>query len=952
MAHPAAPPPAVRRSRGLGTARALVLAVAVLAGVVGLDVPSAAAAVPGAPAAPILTPGAGTILAAWTAPLSDGGSPITGYRLAFTTNPAFTSYSYMALGPNVHQQVITGLTPGTTYYVRVAADNATGLGPLSASSATTPVTTAVVPSAPGTPRVFGLMGGLRVRWTAPTSTGGAPIVGYRIIVYPAGGTMMRIDAVGAGTSADITGLAPGTYVIQVAAVTSIGMGASSGYGSNAVLGSFSPVCTGTGDDGARVQVVYAYAGTPDAALQASVVGQTGLIDAFFARSAVASGGVRNVRWRTTTGAAGCQITVTSLAMPPGTASKSQVDAALAGAGLDQAGRKYFVWIDDTTLTAYADGCVSSVQTDDSPGQANLSNTRMGTSMCPLSWGGGFGPPHELAHQFGAVQSSAPHTDGGFHCVEGNDPVCFGHTTFTNPACGDQDRFLSQFDCGFDDYWNTNPAPGSYLCTHWNIARSVFLTHNLDGQQLGPPGTPTATAGDASATVGWTPPGSAGCDTLTGYRVTAQPGGATVEVGAGSTVAVFTGLANGTPYTFTVQGLWAQGGAGPVSSSSSPVTPGPATAAPTFHALQPARILDTRPGTSVGLAGRFTAGQTRTLLVAGQGGVPTSGATAVVMNVTGVVPSRDTFVTLWPSGAAKPGTSNLNLAAGQVTPNLVYVKLSADGKVDLFNNSGDVDLLGDVVGWFDGDGSGDRFIGVQPSRLLDTRPESTVGLSGAFGAGQTRTLPVAGRGPVPSSGVTAVVLNVTSVNPTASSFVTLWPSGSSRPVTSNLNLSPGAITPNLVTVKLSSTGAVDLYNNSGATHLLADVVGYYTSSGGGFVGLQPARILDTRPGTTAGLSGKFTAGQTRTLQVAGKGGVPTSGATAVVLNVTAVLPSQASFVTLWPAGAARPVTSNLNLTAGTVRPNLVIVRLSASGAVDLYNNSGSTDLLADVVGYFT
>ncbi len=954
MAHPIAFASTRRHVRTRAAARVVLvaMAMAVVAGLVGLDVPAASAASPGAPAAPTLLPAAGSILASWNPPTNDGGSPITGYRLAFTTNPSFSSYSYMALGPNVRQQVIPGLTAGTTYYVRVAADNATGQGTLSASSSTVPVTTAVVPIAPATPKVFGVMGGLRVRWSPPTSTGGQPIVGYRIILYPAGGSMFRIDTVGAVTSADVTGLSPGQYVVQVAAVTAVGMGASSGYASNAALASFAPVCTGTGDDGPRVQIVYAYATTPDATMQSSVVGQTGLVDAFFARSATATGGVRNVRWRTTSGAAGCQITVTPLAIPASTTSKSQVDAALATAGLDQVGRKYYVWIDDTTITGFADGCVSSVQADDSPGQANLSNTRMGTSMCPLSWGGGFGPPHELAHQLGAVQASAPHSDGGFHCVEANDPVCFGHTTFTNPACADQNLYLSQFDCGFDDYWNTNPLAGSYLCTHWNTARSAFLTHNLDEQQLHPPGTPTATAGDGVATVSWTPPSAAGCDTLTGYRVTAQPGGATLDVGAGSNAAVFSGLTNGTAYTFTVTGLWATAGTGPTSAASNSVRPGPPSSAPTFHALQPSRILDTRAATSVGLTGVFTAGQTRTLQVAGHGGVPANGATAVVLNVTGVLPTADTFVTLWPSGASKPGTSSLNLARGQVTPNLVYVKLSADGQVDLFNNSGDVDLLGDVVGWFDGDGSGDRFIGVQPTRLLDTRPESTVGLSGAFGPGQTRTLAVAGKGPVPATGVSAVVVNVTPVNPTASSFVTLWPSGATRPTTSNLNLSSGAITPNLVTVKLSSTGAVDLYNNSGTTDLLADVVGYYTTTGGGFVGLQPARILDTRPGTTAGLSGKFAAAQTRTLQVAGTGGVPASGATAVVLNVTAVLPNQPSFLTLWPSGAARPTTSNLNLATGTVRPNLVIVRLSATGAVDIFNNSGSTDVLADVVGYFT
>ncbi|MEZ5144327.1 MAG: fibronectin type III domain-containing protein [Acidimicrobiales bacterium] len=793
-----------------------------------------------------------------------------------------------------------------------------------------------------------------MRWTPPASTGGSAITGYRITVYPSGGTLLRVDSAPAGAaSADLTGLTPGTaYVVQVAAVNGTGLGALSGYASNTVLAAFSPTCVGTGDDGPRVQVVLAHTGSaPDAGLLASVSGLTGVTDAFFARSAAATGGQRKVRWRTTAGSS-CQLAVSTLAVPAATTTKADVDAALATAGMDQAGRKYFVWIDDTTVTGYRDGCLSSIQPDDQPGPANRNNTATGSSVCPLSWGGGFGPPHELAHQLGAVQPSAPHSDGGYHCTEGYDPLCFGHTTVTNPACANSDVFLYQFDCGFDDYWNTNPAPGSYLCTHWNVARSAFLTDNLAESQVGPPGRPLATGGDGSATVAWTAPTASGCDSVTGYRVTVSPGGATVDVGAGSLSTVVTGLTNGTAYTFTVQALWSNAGAGPASPASDPVTPASPAPAPTFHPIQPARVLDTRPGTTAGLGGAFQGGQSRTLQVAGYGGVPAAGVSAVVLNVTGVAPTQDTFVTLWPSGSPRPLTSNLNLAAGQVTPNLVYVKLSADGKLDLFSNSGSVDLLADVVGWFDEDGSGGRFVGVQPARLLDTRPGTTTGLAGAFGPGQTRTLPIAGRGPVPSAGVTAVVLNVTPVNPTAASFVTLWPSGTTRPLTSNLNLALGAITPNLVTVKVSASGTVDLFNNSGTTDLLADVVGYYADSGGGFTGVQPARLLDTRPGTTVGLSGRFQPGQTRTLQVAGRGPVPASGVTAVVLNVTAVLPSASSFVTLWPSGATRPETSNLNLAAGTVRPNLVVVRLSAGGAVDLYNNSGTTDLLADVVGYFT
>ncbi|HEX3621684.1 MAG TPA: hypothetical protein VHT97_05140 [Acidimicrobiales bacterium] len=69
-----------------------------------------------------------------------------------------------------------------------------------------------------------------------------------------------------------------------------------------------------------------------------------------------------------------------------------------------------------------------------------------------------------------------------------------------------------------------------------------------------------------------------------------------------------------------------------------------------------------------------------------------------------------------------------------------------------------------------------------------------------------------------------MLNLTAAEPTAESFVTAWPDGQLRPFASNLNVLPGQTVPNLVVVKLGSGGKVDLYNNAGSTHLVADVAG--------------------------------------------------------------------------------------------------------------------------------
>jgi hypothetical protein len=196
----------------------------------------------------------------------------------------------------------------------------------------------------------------------------------------------------------------------------------------------------------------------------------------------------------------------------------------------------------------------------------------------------------------------------------------------------------------------------------------------------------------------------------------------------------------------------------------------------------------------------------------------------------------------------------------------------------------------------------------------------------------------------------VVLNVTATSPTAASFVTVYPDGSTRPVASNLDFAAGETIPNLVVVPVTD-GKVDFYNNLGTVNLIADLAGYYTSSGGSlFVAAGPVRVLDTRFGT-GGHTGPVGAGQSISLQVAGVAGAPSSGVTAVVLNVTATSPTAASFITVYPDASTRPVVSNLDFAAGETIPNLVTVPVT-DGKVDFYNNLGTVQLIADLAGYYT
>ncbi|MFJ9808156.1 hypothetical protein ACIRTB_07990 [Streptomyces sp. NPDC101158] len=245
-----------------------------------------------------------------------------------------------------------------------------------------------------------------------------------------------------------------------------------------------------------------------------------------------------------------------------------------------------------------------------------------------------------------------------------------------------------------------------------------------------------------------------------------------------------------------------------------------TAGSAYQPLTPTRFMDTRSGTGVPKA-KIGPGGTARLQVTGVNDVPASGVTAVVMNVTATNVSSSTFVTAYPDGTARPGTSNLNVPAGRTLAGLVVVPV-VNGKVAFTNRFGSLDLVGDVVGYYTS-GTGSAFTGAESRRLMDTRTGLGV-RKGAVGAGQSVTLPVAGVGAVPA-GVKAVVLNVTATQPTVAGFVSVHPSGTPRTSASSLNFRAGQTVPNQVVVPVVD-GKVTFYNHSGSVQLIADLEGWF------------------------------------------------------------------------------------------------------------------------------
>ncbi|MFM7617942.1 MAG: hypothetical protein ACKO72_10860 [Actinomycetes bacterium] len=415
--------------------------------------------------------------------------------------------------------------------------------------------------------------------------------------------------------------------------------------------------------------------------------------------------------------------------------------------------------------------------------------------------------------------------------------------------------------------------------------------------------------------------------------------------------------------------------------------GAATTAGGFVGLTPKRLLDTRPdGSGVTqrtgcIAATDGGGAGRALTVTGTVNsqdttVPVS-ASAVALNVTVVAPSAAGFLTVYPTGAAKPTASSVNYTAGQVVPNGVFVKVGAGGQINLFANAGCPQVIVDVVGYFEGTTPTlpGGFNGVTPKRLLDTRPDGTgvVQATGCVaasdGGGAGRALKVTGtvnsQDTTVPDGAAAVALNVTVVNPSVAGFVTVYPTGAAKPNASSVNYTAGQVVPNNVQVAVGTGGQINLFASGGCPQVIVDVVGYTTGGApvdeGGFIGVTPKRLLDTRPdgsavtqrtGCVAATDGFGTG---RALKVTGtvnsQSTTVPDNASAVALNITVVTPGAAGFLTAYPTGATKPNASTLNFTAGQVVPNGTVVKVGTGGQINLFANAGCPQVIVDVVGYY-
>jgi hypothetical protein len=144
------------------------------------------------------------------------------------------------------------------------------------------------------------------------------------------------------------------------------------------------------------------------------------------------------------------------------------------------------------------------------------------------------------------------------------------------------------------------------------------------------------------------------------------------------------------------------------------------------------------------------------------------------------------------------------------------------------------VIGDIVGYYQ-PGTGSVLHPIAPQRILDTRSGLGAPAMAVPENGTVTVDPHTGGTPVPPVGsYTGVIVNVTATSPTAAGWLTAYPSDATLPTASNLNFSVGQTVANLVKLKVGADGNIKITNTGGVVgggtvQIIADIVGYYSSS---------------------------------------------------------------------------------------------------------------------------
>ncbi len=553
-----------------------------------------AATAPGAPTGISASAGVAQAIVNWTAPASDGGSSITGYRI--TPYIGATAQTPTTAGAGASSTTVTGLTNGIAYTFKVAAINNVGTGPDSAASNSVTPAPVNPPGAPTALTGIAKSAGAQLSWTAPASNGGSAITSYRITPYIGAAAQTPTTTGTTATTATIGGLTNGTaYTFKVAAINVAGTGsesaASAALTPNAMIFDLATPATVDGGDPGAVElgvkfqsdtagvingVRFYKAATNTGTHVGSLWSATGtlLAQANFTNE-TASG------WQQVTFSAPVSIQanttyVAGYFAPNGHYSVNGPSLAAA--------------VDNPPLhalsnTTSANGVYSYGSSPTFPSNTwQASNYWVDVLFAPPAAATAPGAPTAVSASAGLAQATvnwtAPANNGGapitsyritpYIGAAAQTPVTVSAPASSKTIAGLTPGTAYTFKVAAINSVGTGP----------DSAASNAVTPTAATA----PGAPTgisASAGVAQAIVNWTAPASDGGSSITGYRITPYIG-ATAQTpttaGAGASSTTVTGLTNGIAYTFKVAAI-NNVGTGPDSAASNSVTPSAAGVVP-------------------------------------------------------------------------------------------------------------------------------------------------------------------------------------------------------------------------------------------------------------------------------------------------------------------------------------------------------------------------------------